>query len=682
MNLLFVGNSITKHGKCSYWPGVWGMAASSAEKDYVHLLVDKLRKSGQHVEYADINFFKWEIMDHDRDEVLPLLDDLLDKSYDYIIVQLGENISSVANLEGDLRSLLTYLQKSCLKENVLVCSSFFQKDDIDNIKRNICSRGGEQYVSFEDIRCIAPYIAGDNIEIKLDNKIFHINHAGVAIHPGDRGMEIYAERLFNCIKKKGNIDCNMKNDVDGITNKKFLFKEKYAAWIQRNKNEIKKLVFLQKYEEALANITTLANSLYESNQYYVDNDLENALLNIQKQLQKKYDFGEIKEVNDKTVLFYDGFGLDSRGLAYIYIKALVNLGYKIIYMTIPNAQGNIPRITKLIEEAGGEIVFCRTNSYTLWYQYIYKVFSIVKPAKAFFYTTPHDVSAVMAFNQLTSQVERYQINLTDHAFWLGINAFDYCLEFRDYGAALSQQYRNINPDKQLLQPFYPDVNTKVEFQGFPFRKSKDDYVVFSGGALYKTMDDNFIYYQIIEYLLLKYPQIKFWYAGFGSENECKSIKDLILKYPGRVFHTPERKDLFQVMQNIDMYISTYPLGGGLMSQYSAIAGKAPLTFSTSGPGAVETLLGYENFKLLTADIDDFINMLDNYMNTKQYSEKMYCEKLKASVITEKQFEANLNNILANNISGYKFKSIRLEERLNDDKSMAWCRFSKKYAKNY
>ena len=142
MNLLFIRNSITKHGKCSYWPGEWGMAASSPEKDYVHLLVNKLRKSGQHVEYADINFFKWEIMDHDRDEVLPLLDDLLDKSYDYIIVQLGENISSVANLEGDFRSLLAYLQKSCLKENILVCSSFFKKDDVDNIKRNVCSRGG------------------------------------------------------------------------------------------------------------------------------------------------------------------------------------------------------------------------------------------------------------------------------------------------------------------------------------------------------------------------------------------------------------------------------------------------------------------------------------------------------------------------------------------------------------
>ena len=238
MNLLFIGNSITKHGKCSYWPGEWGMAASSPENDYVHLLVNKLRKSGQHVEYADINFSKWEIMDHDRDEVLPILDDLLDKSYDYIIVQLGENIFSVANLEGDFRSLLTYLQKSCLKKNILVCSSFFQKDDVDNIKRNVCFRGGEQYVSFEDIRCIAPYIAGDNIEIKLDNKIFHINHAGVAIHPGDRGMEIYADRLFEAIThKKNEIKYDGSKNVKPDSNKILFIIQKenednYAACIK------------------------------------------------------------------------------------------------------------------------------------------------------------------------------------------------------------------------------------------------------------------------------------------------------------------------------------------------------------------------------------------------------------------------------------------------------------------
>ena len=539
------------------------------------------------------------------------------------------------------------------------------------------SVGGEQYVSFEDIRCIAPYIAGDNIEIQLDNKIFRINHAGVAIHPGDRGMEIYAERLFNCIKKKGNIDCNMKNDVDDITNKKILFKEKYAAWIQRNKNEIKKLVFLQKYEEALAKITTLANSLYESNQYYVDNDLENALLNIQKQLQKKCDFEEIENVNTKTVLFYDGFGLDSRGLAYIYLKALVNLGYKVIYMTIPNAQGNIPRITKMIEHAGGEIVFCQTDSYILWYQYIYKVPSIVKPAKAFFYTTPYDVSAVMAFNQLAGRVERYQINLTDHAFWLGINAFDYSLEFRDYGVNISLKHRMIARNKILKQPYYPDINKNIRFQGFPFEKKQDDFVVFSGGFLYKTIDDDLIYYKLVEYLLLKYPQLKFWYAGYGSNEEFQPLRELMAQYPNRVFYTTERKDLFQVLENVDMYLNTYPIAGGLLTQYSALAGKPPFTLSNGEDSCAELLFDGAHIDVESRDIDELMSHIDAYINNK-LSNVEYREKMQNSVISEEAFADNLQNILVNRKSEYGYSihdisSYRLKEQ-ND----FWHRFETKF----
>lgn len=320
MNLLFIGNSITKHGKCSYWPGEWGMAASSQENDYVHLLVNKLRKSGQHVEYADINFFKWEIMDHDRDEVLPLLDDLLDKSYDYIIVQLGENISSVANLEGDFRSLLTYLQKSCLKENILVCSSFFQKDDVDNIKRNVCSRGGEQYVSFEDIRCIAPYIAGDNIDIKLDNKIFHIHHTGVAIHPGDRGMEIYADRLFEAIThKKNEIKYDGSKKVKPDSNRILFIIQKenedhYAACIK----SIQELEMPQgmtseilswTQNDANANCSQLYNSIAKGNDakykiYLPDTTCfvyEKALLDMVKIFESDYEIGMLGVCGAKSL---------------------------------------------------------------------------------------------------------------------------------------------------------------------------------------------------------------------------------------------------------------------------------------------------------------------------------------------------------------------------------------------
>ena len=37
---LILGNSITLHSPCSYWWGSWGMAASSAEHDFVHILAN------------------------------------------------------------------------------------------------------------------------------------------------------------------------------------------------------------------------------------------------------------------------------------------------------------------------------------------------------------------------------------------------------------------------------------------------------------------------------------------------------------------------------------------------------------------------------------------------------------------------------------------------------------------
>jgi len=42
--ILFLGNSITLHGPAPKigWEGNWGMAASSQQKDFVHLLTSKI----------------------------------------------------------------------------------------------------------------------------------------------------------------------------------------------------------------------------------------------------------------------------------------------------------------------------------------------------------------------------------------------------------------------------------------------------------------------------------------------------------------------------------------------------------------------------------------------------------------------------------------------------------------
>jgi len=70
----------------------------------------------------------------------------------------------------------------------------------------------------------------------------------------------------------------------------------------------------------------------------------------------------------------------------------------------------------------------------------------------FLCTTPWDISAILAFMQMSGKMKRYQINLTDHAFWLGRQAFDFCLEFRDFGANVSRIHRNI-PMRKILKSF-------------------------------------------------------------------------------------------------------------------------------------------------------------------------------------------------------------------------------------
>ena len=90
------------------------------------------------------------------------------------------------------------------------------------------------------------------------------------------------------------------------------------------KSEIRK----KNYEAALELILNCANILYQTNLYYVDEDLEGYLKEIANKMEILSPIGEKTDV----IFFYDGFGLNSRGLAQIYIKALCQIK-KVIYIT-------------------------------------------------------------------------------------------------------------------------------------------------------------------------------------------------------------------------------------------------------------------------------------------------------------------------------------------------------------
>ena len=424
-------------------------------------------------------------------------------------------------------------------------------------------------------------------------------------------------------------------------------------FMQKKFEKIKKIIFKsckqKKYETCLTAISVYCNLQYQLNQIYCDSDVEELTVKLAENILPE--IGEYV-ADDNTVLFYDGFGLDLRGWAASYIRALHSLNYRIIYVTTDKSIGKIPHI---IKELGDNVVeyIDMAGSYVKWTKSIYDIFVKYEPSTAFFYTVPNDISAAIAFNKFSNRVTRFQIDLTDHAYWLGMNSVDYFLECRELGAGLTVYKRGASKDKIIKIDCAPYINREICDKELPFNIEKEKYI-FTGGALYKTLgDEELLYYRIIETILKEFSDIKFLYAGTGDDSQ---MQILIEKYPGRVFLIAERPDYFRLIENCEFYLNTYPMFGGLMMRYAALAKKAPLTLKHEhdSDGILEK---QETLNIEFDNIEDLLIEARKLLNEKEYC-KVRGLDIQNAVITEEVFARNIGSIIQNRKSEFVFEDIK------------------------
>lgn len=385
------------------------------------------------------------------------------------------------------------------------------------------------------------------------------------------------------------------------------------------------------YNESLSALSACANVLYEYNQRYKDDEIENRLLEIGRELISVPEDFRPKDVHPvQTVLFYDGFGLDLRGLAVNMTRNIASLGYRLIYVTKEKARGQQSHLLRELEDYSVEFVYIdMDSSYVDWAASLNRVFLEYAPQVAYFYTLPYDVSGAMVFSQYKDRVIRFLVNLTDHAFWIGLNAFDYCSTSRSMGSWINLQGRGIPLEKMYRQRSNIFISEKVPAAPLPFDTQTYRYV-FSGGALYKTLGDpNRYFYQIIEHIVSTYPDVNFLYAGAGDGSE---FEKLIEKYPGRVFLVPEREDFYQIIQGAVFYLNTYPMFGGQMMRFAAYAGRLPVTLRHNDDG--EGILSRQDE--LDIEFDSYeavIEEIDRLLTDPAYRSRKE-ETLKIAVVTK------------------------------------------------
>ncbi len=411
--------------------------------------------------------------------------------------------------------------------------------------------------------------------------------------------------------------------------------------VEKYTNKIKKAINAElnagNFDEALMLISICSGLLYHTNIKYVDEDLENALARVGK--SANLDLLDNNPVDSDLIMVWDGFGLNDRGLIQIYLKALCQIK-KVLYITYDDCKNQIPDVQRILDRANAYRRYIVKDSPLAMINQLNGFIKEFKPAQVFIYTIPDDVVAIPVMYAYEGIIRRYLINLTDHAFWLGAGCCDMCINFREYGAKISNEYRNIQKGRNIIIPFYPIIDYGKEFQGFPFNKSNRQKVIFSGGALYKTLGEGNQYYEIVDHILGKHKEAIFWYAGDGDDTELKKIQK---KYKKRVFHTAERTDLYQTLEHCSVYLSTFPMCGGLMFQYAAMAGRVPVTLKY-GSISDGFLIEQNRINIEFYNKNELYKEIDLLLTDEEYSVRRG-ELMKKSVITPESFNEEVKKLV-------------------------------------
>jgi len=437
------------------------------------------------------------------------------------------------------------------------------------------------------------------------------------------------------------------------------------ALVMRDYNKIKKaaekLVALKRYSRAIGMISSAARLMYNFNTIHVDDDLESMLTQIGKGLHEALPEIDNMTLNQNRVVFYDYFSLDNRGLTEQYLQGLIDNNYDILYITLQNDASKMTNIlAKLSAYKKAEVVMVKLEHNIKMCQKIAGEIIQFNPSKILYHTAPWDtVGFVSLYHLGDKKIERFLINLTDHAFWLGRDCCDYFIEFRSWGVNLSIDFRHIAAERLLMLPYYPIQDTSAVFQGFPF-DADGKKVIVSGGSLYKIYGSN-IFFGMVKNILDTYRDTIFFYLGNG---DAGPLMEFIRTnhFEDRLFYSKERLDINEIIKRCYFYLGTYPMPGGLMSQFAAANHKLPVAYAKNQMYKIDELFINNDEEVFTIyNMDALYHEINKLMtDTEYYTART--DMLKNKLISKNEFATRLRSILESKYSPFKYKRYAVDVR--------------------
>ncbi len=186
--ILITGNSITHHGASEKigWTGSYGMAASSKENDFVHILIKRVREIHPNATFLVVQAASWERAFTDEN-VLNNYRAAQDFRPDIFIYRLGENVAKEnrENLADYIEKYVKFLTAKSDDPAYIFTTNYWKNEEVDNATRAVAQR-------FNTVAKEIGHLEDDKSTMALG--LFE--NSAVASHPGDKGMLGIADAIW------------------------------------------------------------------------------------------------------------------------------------------------------------------------------------------------------------------------------------------------------------------------------------------------------------------------------------------------------------------------------------------------------------------------------------------------------------------------------------------------------
>ena len=309
------------------------------------------------------------------------------------------------------------------------------------------------------------------------------------------------------------------------------------------------------------------------------------------------------------------------GLTVQYVNAIMAAGWNLLYITEQEikAPHHVELYNYLIKNENIKVVeIPKSLKGQKRLQFIYDLILDFGAERIFIHSASTNVLFPTICYALPPQIEKFYVDMADHGFRMGMDACDYVFQFRSLGCSIAVKERHVPPERILYLPFYP-IMDETEGKGLP-KECEGKVVILSGGSFFKIVDKEDKFFKLSKELLAQNPQAIIVYPGGGDSAYVQTkLKEYGIE--SRFLLLGWRDDICELFRQCDIFLNTYPHGGGTMSLYAAFLRKPILSYMPDGQcsNPIEMFVCQKRtYKVSSLGDEEFLMEAQRLINVKEY----------------------------------------------------------------